>query len=62
MGLSEIFYLYLAGVIYFALAMGQQRKNKPQNFFVDFLTVFLIFLWPIMFTWGMWMNARRRSH
>jgi hypothetical protein len=58
---NGLFYVYLAGVIYFTLAMGHQRKSKPQNFFVDFLTVFLILLWPIMFAWGLWCNEREKA-
>jgi hypothetical protein len=52
--MTELFYLYLAGVIYFALAMGSYRKDKPQNFFIDFLTVILILLWPLTFVWGLY--------
>jgi uncharacterized membrane protein YesL len=50
---TGLFYLYLAGIIYFTLALGHQRKSKPQNFFVDFLTVFIILLWPVMFVWAL---------
>jgi len=57
---TEFFYVYLAGIIYFTWAMGYYRKHHPQNFFVDFLTVFLILLWPLTFAWGLLHAARTR--
>jgi hypothetical protein len=58
---SGLLYVYFAGIIYFTLAMGHYRKIRPQNFFVDLLTVFLILLWPIMFVWGVWCNEREKA-
>jgi len=58
---NELFYLYFAGIIYFTLAMGHQRKHKPQNFLVDFLTVFLILLWPLFFVWALLPIKKRQN-
>jgi len=57
----ELLYLYLAGIIYFTLTMGYYRKHKPQNFFVDFLTVFLILLWPLFFIWALLPIKKRQN-
>jgi hypothetical protein len=56
---SGLFYLYLGGIIYFTLAMGHYRKDHPQNFFVDLLTVVLVFLWPLTFAWGLCSHAAK---
>jgi hypothetical protein len=53
-------YLYMVGIIYFALAMGSERKKKPQGFIVDFYTTFLILIWPIMFGWSALFKVRHR--
>jgi hypothetical protein len=45
-------YLYLIGIIYFAMAMGRERGKKPQGFIVDLYTTFLILIWPVMFGWN----------
>jgi len=41
--------------------MGYYRKHHPQNFFVDFLTVFLILLWPLFFVWSLFPIKKRQN-
>jgi len=53
--------LYLGGIVYFTWGMGCYRRGKPQNFFVDFLTVFLILLWPVFFAWSLLPIKKRQN-
>jgi|KBSSwiStaDraftv2_1062776.scaffolds.fasta_scaffold10139_6 hypothetical protein len=42
-------FLYITGVAYYTILIGKQRDVNPQCFMFDFITTFLILLWPLTF-------------